>query len=262
MQHLDVTLTLDRREYFSGEDATLSIVVKNSTNQAIEILQPFLRRTGWLMYQARTPGGPMGDWTDLSPIEGTLDMDAPTQYLGPGEELRREWVLSAASNDEVARNAYRLPEREGDYRLIYLYTPKASAAFKVVSPTIGSWSLVPLQRRDTVHYIDPDGKERLPVQILERRVAVMVLSYQDKHVIAVSRIPLEGPAPRDVELGAPLTRSGAHEFSPYFRIVETSDPITSLQAEADASETITISYADTAGRRTIKLDAERHVTQQ
>jgi hypothetical protein len=254
-------MTMDRSAYFPGEDATLTIHIKNPTASAREIPQPFVYGTGYVMPQKRDDKAELwGGWVDLGPRE-EMDIgrpNTPTQFIAPGQTIHKQWLLSDSSRDPVVGKASRLPYQAGEYRLHYSYPGGATANFQVVYPTLEDWRMVPLQKRWEEHFVDPDGKERRPAQMVRRNVAIFILEYQGQHVLVVRRA--EHVKGHDgLKAGALWDRLG-WGFGPYYRLVETSSPIRFVSATGDAAENVVITYADDAGQsHTIKLDANREI---
>ena len=100
---MQVNMTLDRAEYFPGEDSVLSISVKNPTADTLEIWEPFNRETGFLTIQRKDPKAspPFGDWVDMAPREdGPPGANSPTRFIAPGQEIRQQWLLSGRLTSE------------------------------------------------------------------------------------------------------------------------------------------------------------------
>ena len=116
-----------------------------------------------------------------------------------------------------------------------------------------------LERAVEMHYKDPDGVERVPAKTFRRSLVFVVLRHESRTVVAVQRGVREGGMP-EFEPGAALTTSERWRFPRFFRLQETHQQITDVQAVADKDDNLSIQISHTAGQiKKIRLDANRNV---
>src|SRR5689334_21351118 len=77
MTKLQVTLELDRKIYFPGEDATLTITVANPTTGALQALNPFGFRIWVDRYDPTRQNQYQTEWLSTAPDEGDLGLELP-----------------------------------------------------------------------------------------------------------------------------------------------------------------------------------------
>ena len=267
---LQVTLQLDKEKYFPGEDATLTITIANPSATPLEVFEPLSSRTGGVnVYFQGDPANPAPNphsWRRLSPhpygpLEG-VDRDAPAVWVFPGQPATKKCIVSDPSsrapvkaNGRVSMSVcdgFGMMEFEGDYQIRYNYGSGAAVGFTVVWPQFEQWTDVRFAKE-----AEPKASRGPAYSHIGRFVRFAVLGYQNSHIIIVA-LSTSSSAPPRADPSGKFTGDLSRKFSPFRRIATSTVPITALQAVADNSENITLTYKDQAGRSsTIKLNANR-----
>jgi len=266
---LKVTVALDRDVYFPGEEAKVSLVVKNTTSDVLQVLEPFTVGTGGLNILVHEPAKIKTwgtEWFFLRPHQtgvAELALDAPSRYMQPGEELRLQFTLAEGCKDrktQILADCH-LPEPEGEYRLQYNYLPIASALFRIVVPRLESWTEAAFEKPYVYHEIDVHLKQTGKIQLIPRRMRLVVLEYQGEHILGISVNELVGDSHIPFGPGGFFTGPVSRYFvTSLRRLASSAKPIISLQMTADAAENLTIAYTDQDGQRfTLKLDPKRNL---
>jgi hypothetical protein len=269
---------MDREEYFLGEEAHLSIKVRNPTNEVLLIKEPF--GAGYVTVQKRTPEG---YWTDIRPDEGHPEPTVSTIPISPGQELVRgfpsepDCPYGEATDREIAvpdgnvvvvkGNLFafcKLPDFPGEYRLNFVYSGAASVEFRIVAPSIVLWRSAKLAHPLIMHHTSPEGNDVRSPTLHARYLSLAVLQHGDRFTLIASRYgqhqPISEIIMRNLRAGAPITRAGAHQFAPFVRLAESDAEIVNVEVTADEQERATVLNRTRAGEaRTILLDEHRQL---
>jgi hypothetical protein len=267
---LQVTLQLDKQVYFPNEDAILTITIANPGATPLEVFEPLSSRTGGVnIYFQGDPAKPASNlrsWRRLSPhpyggpYEG--DGDAPAVWLFPGQPATKKCIVSDPSSRAPVKanglvsmsvcDGFHMMEYEGEYQIRYNYGPGAVVGFSVVWPRFELWTEVRFAKE-----AEPKASRGPVYNHIGRFVRFAALGYQNSHIIIVA-VSTSSSAPPRPDPSGKFTGDLSGSFSPFRRIATSAAPITSLQAVADNSENITLTYKDQTGRSfTVKLNANR-----
>ena len=151
---LQVTLQLDRQEYFPHEDASLTLTITNPGDAPLEVIEPLVPRTGGTnvyFHDSAKPASDPRSWHRISPHENGVayfeDRDVPTAWVLPGQSVTKKCLLSdiesRAPLDAQGRRTvtvcqgFHMMSDEGDYQNRYNYGRGAVADFRVVWPQFG-----------------------------------------------------------------------------------------------------------------------------
>jgi hypothetical protein len=177
---LTVTLGLDRKTYFTGEVAEVTLEISNPSSRPVKVPLPFAGVADCLYLSWK-----VGD-----------EFKIPRETLCPSEPDRSNTATFAAgehkklvlqSHDKANLSwgpvLSEAPSRAGTYRLIYSYgSSEAVAEFEVVSPELEAFAVARV--RDVLFNSDP---ARAKPRLLKRYVYVVALRADDQSYICVSQ---------------------------------------------------------------------------
>ena len=153
---LESKMTLDQEEYLPGENARVTVTLRNPTSVPLQIPEPFHQQTGGcevFMKQPAATGGP-DRYAGQQPVKAATDhvfWNVPTITLAPGQEITQ----TVSPRDRTAwRGDLYIPDRPGDWEVTYGYDHRIHADFKIVRATkvwaVSAVHLPPAEEKDEI----------------------------------------------------------------------------------------------------------------
>lgn len=246
------TIQMNRTVYFIGEEATLTITVRNPTTSALLIAKPFHSATGTVRLHRQLPDG---TWDPMSPDEGQLKIDetTPTVTLNAGDQ-QQITISSHTSTPEFGDSALPFPggstpTQPGNYRVTYTIGA-SSAQFQVVEPLFEFGTRITLREQEV---LERGGKTIQRAQYLD----VFAVRWEQTSYIWVAE-PTPTSTPRYPQPGQPVTYSRITGIDGWRRVFSSPTPVSQLQVSEDGQGNFTIIYTLTNNQQgTIHLNANR-----
>ncbi len=259
---VDLTMRMDRLEYLPGEGATVSIIVKNNTNEVLEILRPFSDLNYFTPYKINASGKRIDlmpePYVSARPSDpsGTVvlsvpNLDIKTVTLFPGQEIRAS-VESFTSGPVGGLD--HVQQEPGDYEIEYHYgrSGKSSTTrYRVVEAKLGASSLAVKMPRNgsMIPFGEKEGKKvtlftyRQAFELEAGGVTYLCVSpVDDRSLTEVTKM-------REVTVG-PGSRLG-----PFLRVAESTSAFKELTFAVANNEDLTLTWKDAQGRlQVLKLD--------
>lgn len=221
MRELEVSFTLDRTEYLSGEDPKATIRIKNPTQRAMEVYVPLDNpETSTIKIQSRskynveehgTEWWPIGH-EHASRIYGAGEYIAPTTTIEAGAEFEVEVYLDGRLGRKAPvffSNFVMLPE--GDYRACYSIGGDW-VEFHVVQP-----------RQVSSRRFDRRPIESLKARGLETPPFLLALLGTDVEEVLVIPVgaPTAASAKPERDHDGRLSLSWIQTFAPFIRVASS-----------------------------------------
>jgi hypothetical protein len=252
-------LVLDRQEYLAGEAAWVTRSVFNPNTEAVQVFDPWTAAgSGLLKWGTRS-----ADWEIATPDSfsmASVDWDAPTVTLGPGQTIERRSVLSSGDCpqcEEVPGVLAEPPDDEGRYMLDYCYWERtdncASTEFSIVRPLVRQAASVKLNQV----YQEVDEDDPTDVTTYALYAIGLNLESAGRHYIVLGRSTCLKPDVLPGRTGLSRPRCVA----PYDRIAEVGADATALQLSADGDDNLTISWQENNTTTSYCLDRARSYVQ-
>ncbi|MGB9457516.1 MAG: hypothetical protein WCB12_15820 [Bryobacteraceae bacterium] len=132
---LESKMTLDQEEYLPGENARITVTLRNPTIVPLQIPEPFYRQTGGCYMIKKGIVGPdlYGDeqWAGGASTQHIF-WSVPTIILAPGQEVTQ----TVSTRDGTAWGGqFYIPDQPGEWRMKYGYDQRMHADFKIVRAT-------------------------------------------------------------------------------------------------------------------------------
>lgn len=259
MGQLEVTVTMDRQEYFDGEASAATVKIKNPTAGPLVVADPFHREVSAMeIYRLLDSNAvePVVTRDAALPRDEVLAPDTPLTTFTAGEERIR--TFRAAKGGELwwPRDPGWIGVPPGAYRLTFTYWKSDSVTywksdsvrFRVVNPILEQVARVRLRTDELV--VDAVPQYRAPLY----RYVIAVRRGTESY-ICVSNRSIWQIRGRESPLGEPLERGGY--YGPFQRIATVGPSITELSATLGALDSIDITWRDAvggAGRATVDLN--------
>jgi len=254
MRQLEISITLDRAEYLSGEDPRATIRVKNPTKQVLEIYAPFHNRgRSKIILQSKSKYN-LDTWGsewwaighDDAFMVGSGLQSEPTTTIQPGAVLSAELYLDGEEGVDAPvyhKNFVMLPE--GDYRVGCSFGG-GWAPFHVVQP-----------RQASVRTFD-----RTPLQLLRSRglptprfvlAALQAADGQEALVIPTGSPFMGSPTPQ-MDSDGKVSVTWLRTFAPFVRVVTGRSGLASYEAHEDGGQVVVSWEEKDGGRGQARLD--------
>jgi len=240
-QQLQVTMTMDHREYFPAETGVITVLVVNPTSAPLQVIAPFY--TECFNVLVPNPDGSFKEFgADMCPSWDNIST-SPTTIFAPGE--RRQYVLRTYDSSFAIQvsplGTPTVPRSPGSYVLHNAYNA-AAAAFAVVAPHLDTAAVIRVKDQPNP---DPEPGD---TSVMRRYVDVFAVRWNDQSYLCVSQsLTNSDPVIADVN-------GNVHTGSmpgPYKRIATSANPITSITGTADDADNLTITWTDSTGAQHI-----------
>ena len=259
---VDLTMRMDRLEYLPGEGATISIIVKNNTNEVLEILKPFSDLYYFTPYKINASGKRIDlmpePYVSARPSDpsGTVvlsvpNLDIKSVTLFPGQEIRASVDSSTSGTLGGADHVQREP---GDYEIEYHYgrSGKSSTArYRVVEAKLGTSSLaVKMPRNGSVVLFDEkEGKRKTLFTYRQAfELKTVAMTY-----LCVS--PVDMGFERELLLVSKAAVDLRSNPDVFLRVAESTSAFKDLTFTVANNEDLTLTWKDAQGRlQMLKLD--------
>jgi hypothetical protein len=240
-QKLECKLRMDRETYLPRERARLHVTIRNPNNTPLEVRTPFVQRSGGFyvarVFEDGSEEFMLSDDSGLRPASRNV----PTMVMQPGQEVTH-------TVSTVVGGRFRIPRSSGTYRVKYSYAFEAGADFRVTNiATAKLWavSLVHLQPEEVRDDVGRTSMKRACVAffVVETSPGENWLFRADpdtSHDVAVS-LSREDALRRLID-----------DLICFERVKQLDEPVTSLETELRADETVDL-VAHTIAQRQIML---------
>jgi hypothetical protein len=235
---LESKMTLDQEEYLHGENARITVTLRNPTSAPLQIPEPFHQLTGACYMLRKGVVGPdlYGDEKWVPKALTPRRRDAPTIILAPGQEI----TGTVSTKDGSAWGGqFRIPDQPGEWRMKYAYDNRIGADFKMVRPTkLWAISILHLRPSEEMEY----GK-------LTVRSSVVPF-------LAIETLPGEHWLFRGDPLREELSPWPLQEYTLrvlgqirfFERVQRLEEPVRSLQTQLRADDTVDVKVEAASGR--------------
>jgi hypothetical protein len=237
---LESKMVLDHDQYLPKERMVLTVTIRNPTDTPLEVPVPFQSGACYLIFEpdrSKSPGGGPGPDNDIGGY--FADVSDPTVVLGPGKEVERTVTTTPPMPPWVPLDTPRTP---GWYRVVYGYDDRIHADFQVVAPTkLWAISILHLPPTEEMNYEAgrPTVKSAVvPFLVVETLPGEYWLFRGDPRRRELTQWPLRE-----------YTLDVLYSQIPYFeRVKRLDEPVTSLQTELRADNTVDVQLKTASGR--------------
>jgi hypothetical protein len=256
---IELTIGLDRTEYFPGELIRATVSIRNNGPNTETIPSPFVAGTGeMILYQKSSDGKTwVNTQAGMHSILPRLSSGFPTQPIGSSEKIERKLRSDQphfGTDPKIAYPQIITPWSTGDYSVGYSYAPHTRPEFTVVPAMLQNLAYVPLQK--PLEYGEGNQNKTAPREV---SLAVLGDSKGMHHIVIscsghiadhdLSQYPLPKPLSTSGDVGALRT---------FMRIASSNSVVTSLQGVADADENVTVTYTTADGHTsTVHVSSDR-----
>ena len=243
---LDVSMTVDRPVYFAGESGEITITVKNNTQAALQVLEPFNSITGCidLLRKVSTT------YELVAPepaCNGYVEMVLPSIVMAPGGQLTQ----TISSSDPFVFglptpvfSATSFPQDAGDYALRYQFAPNSPVMFSVVAPKVEAATVIRVEDIE-----DPDPPPGQQPETAPQYVHLFALRWENKSYLCATLNRTTQNRLLTGDANGNLDFAKAAMVAGYVRIngQTSSLPIVSITGTADANGNLSVVWRDSGG---------------
>ena len=230
VQRLRITLVLERETYLPFEIPTATITLVNPTNVPLVVPRPFLTSTGTLVRAQRMETNQGVKWTTSEHwVSPTYDANTPTITMAPAETRQITFRADKDSFEGKYAEFDQPPGEPGRYRLNYMYTSSAEAAF-----------FFRVENGDSIdHLVDV----AVPGPRVPWYRSVLVIRQGAEYAVCVTRDGIDRP-----HVGADWVGNRYTSLGDFRQIRRVSiAPIVTFQALLDPQQRIVIRWTDNTG---------------
>jgi len=258
---IKLEVALDRQDYLSGEVVLARFGAFNPDTKPVEVFDPLVAAGFEILKWSDRFNSGAENWEPFndSLIDGlSIDWNAPTVTLGPGQRVERRVVFSDRACPQCVslRPAGNPPNADGRYRLRYCFPQRfdacAETEFTLAVPTVVASTHIKRVEPLTVAS-KRTGKEKQ----YTRYFNALILESNGKRYVVVSRVHR---GDFDVEPG-PAGKLDAGVLAlvePYDRVAEVGHSVKTITLLGDDRDNLTVTWTDEAGQpRAHFLSADR-----
>lgn len=241
---LQVSIALDKKVYFPGEALDITVTVRNPTNEALEVWEPFHPTCGGLdllkkgTERARELGVEFSHLSP-SPYSGAPPRpDRPVVMLQPNESRTKQLRsdddgLGIMEGSDMSLGA----QSPGTFRLVYSYARAAYAEFEIVMPALETWTFA----REERTILDQEGR----ALAVPYDPVAFVLRYEDQRHLCVSYRMQGGRTPAEFRYTAWVALQA---LQPYVCIAGLEEPLASMELRPRPPQRFEVRWRSVSGR--------------